>query len=200
MRAKNWYSERNFAEQRKCSQVKFDQSVRDIILKSPLNFLMSLLLRTDPFCDAYWQMFLSNSIREQRKTNKSYWPRKVFCLQGLKWSPRVFPLHGFNYGKERQWRVLVSLYRTSCYGEEPCCQVTRWQRHVSGSYLNFLIGLPKAKTKTRCDYEKRPAICFLFEKNNNIFIDRFSYRLSIIRCFFCPLSNCLLSSEHQKMR
>lgn len=151
---------------------------------------MSLLLCTDPFCDACWQMFLSNSIREQRKTNKSYWPRKVFCLQGLKWSPSEF-----------SHCMVLTLVRKGS-GEFLCLCIGRLAvvknpaarlhadkdtMHVSGSYLNFLIGLPKAKTKTRCDCEKRPAICFLFFKNN-IFIDRFSYRLVFLSYVaFCVL-------------
>lgn len=77
-------------KQRKCSKVKFDQSVRDITLKAPLNFLRSLLHCTDPLYDAGWQMFLSNSVREQRKANKkSYWPRRT----------KIISIHLFNCGK-----------------------------------------------------------------------------------------------------
>lgn len=193
-------------EQRKCSQVKFDQSVRDITLKSPLNFLMSLLLCTDPFYEARWQMLLSNSIREQRKTSKSYWPRKVFCLQGLKLCPSEFS----------HCMVLTMVRKGSgeflclCVGrlamvKNPAARlhVDKDNMHVSGSYLNFLIGLPKVKTKTRCDYEKRPAICFLFLKKQHFYRQVFistCLSICVYVAFFCPLSNGLLSSEYQKMR
>lgn len=62
---------------------KFYLSVRDITLKSPLNFLKNLTSHHRPvlLCALVNAPVKSN---RSAKDKKSYWSRRVFCLQRLK--------------------------------------------------------------------------------------------------------------------
>lgn len=88
-----------------------------------------------------WRLLANVSVKFNKRAEENkqkLLAKKGFLFPGTKMiSQWVFPLHGFNSGKERQWRVLVSLYRTSCCGEESCCQVTCWQRHHACQWIIF---------------------------------------------------------------
>lgn len=113
MRAKIWHSGPNCVEHIKCRESpiwsKCERHYFEVTLEL---FLRTLFLNTAQFCDVRWQMFLSNPIGA-RKTNKSYRSRRVFCMQGIKWSPWVFPYHIFDCGTEGSADFLY--FSDSCF-------------------------------------------------------------------------------------